>query len=54
MEVTPKLGKEAQDTWRPPWPYGSRLDKNRRSAMTEQEARLGANQDGGGCIWTSV
>src|ERR1035437_5549496 len=28
--------------------------RNRSSAMTEQEARLGANQDGGGCIWTSV
>src|SRR5260370_9415364 len=26
-EVTPKLGKGAQDTWRLSWPYGGRLDK---------------------------
>src|SRR5260221_401611 len=26
-EVTPTLGKEALDTWRPAWPYGGRLDK---------------------------
>ena len=27
MEVTPKLGKGAQDTWRLSWLYGGRLDK---------------------------
>src|SRR5215468_12348744 len=26
-EVTPELGKEALDTWRPSRPYGGRLDK---------------------------
>src|SRR5262245_6935974 len=26
-EVTPELGKEALDTWRPSQPYGGRLDK---------------------------
>ena len=26
-EVTPELGKEALGTWRPPRPYGGRLDK---------------------------
>ena len=26
-EVTPKLDKGAQDTWRLSWPYGGRLDK---------------------------
>src|SRR6516164_3389338 len=26
-EVTPELGKGAQDTWRPPRPCGGRLDK---------------------------
>ena len=33
-EVTPELGKEALDTWRPPRPYGGRLDKTGAYAKT--------------------
>jgi Reverse transcriptase (RNA-dependent DNA polymerase)/Group II intron, maturase-specific domain len=35
-EVTPELGKEALGTWRPPRPYGGRLDKTGTYAMTAQ------------------
>ena len=44
-EVTPELGKEALDTWRPPRPYGGRLDKTGAYAMRPKEARLLANQE---------
>ena len=47
-EVTPKLGKGAQDTWRPAGPYGGRLDKTGVTPRSVKEARPGANQDGGG------
>jgi hypothetical protein len=47
-EVTPELGKEALDTWRPSQPYGGRLDKTGTYAVTAQEARLRANQEGRG------
>jgi hypothetical protein len=47
-EVTPKLGKGAQDTWRLSWPYGGRLDKTSVTPRTGHEARPEANQNGGG------
>ena len=39
-EVTPELGKEALDTWRPSRPYGGRSDKTGVYADTAQAARL--------------
>ena len=38
-EVIPELGEGALDTWRPPWPYGGRLDKTGAYAMTAQGGR---------------
>ena len=42
------MGKGAQDTWRLSWPYGGRLDKTGETPRTGHEARLEANQNGGG------
>ena len=54
MEVTPKWGKGAQDTWRFPRQWGGRLDKTGAAPMLALEMRLWANQGRKGRIRTSV
>src|SRR5215471_8641994 len=48
MKVTPKLGKGAQDTWRLRWLRAAGLIKPAYRDDSSSEARLWANQDGGG------
>ena len=52
-EVTPELGKGALDTWRPPRPYGGRLDK---TGVTPRRSggEAGGKPEWRGCIRTSV
>jgi hypothetical protein len=54
MEVTPKLGKGAQDTWRLRWLRAAGLIKPLYRNDSAGEARLWVNQGGRGRIRTSV
>ena len=55
IEVTPRLGKEALDTWRfPPSAWVAGLTKPAQSPDAGLETRLGANRERKGCTRTSV